>query len=482
MHNFSSFQEASRIFFAKAFSAAPSSWDEYWMQRALRLAVRAAGWAQPNPLVGAILVKRRGSSTPPLQAVPSSQAPLSPKDPSDISQWDALAAQQFLVLGEGWHMAYGLRHAEVMAIEEAYCQGHTHKEVQEATLYCNLEPCCFVKVGKHQGPCSQRIIQEGIKEVVIANPDPNPDVHLKGIAQLRASGIAVRHGVLAEQAARINQGFFSRMLRGRPWVVLKMAQSLDGCIATASGESQWITGPAARSYTQALRFLCGSVMVGSGTVRKDNPSLLLRPEWQEYLREQLAARAEGYPSAPLAEAQSQSLPQIERIIWNSDLSLAARPELRIFSEDAARSKILYSSSQSSKISQQEIEERAVQCIELGSQPCTEAYLREGLEQLCAEERQPSTNCILLEGGAQLSGSLLRAGLVDEIFCFSAPLLLGQGLRSSGKLEEQGEVKALAAYPRLQEPSYHSILEEATEFSDELLTHGYLSQPLVPSNS
>ncbi|MEI8348796.1 MAG: bifunctional diaminohydroxyphosphoribosylaminopyrimidine deaminase/5-amino-6-(5-phosphoribosylamino)uracil reductase RibD [Candidatus Omnitrophota bacterium] len=203
--------------------------DIYFLEKTFALAKRAQGFTSPNPLVGAVIVKNG------------------------------------VILAEGYHKKAGLPHAEIEALRKASCN------VAGATLYVNLEPCC------HFGrtpPCVDEIISRKIKRVVIAVKDPNQKVNGKAIAKLKQAGIAVCEVTeLQEKAIRLNEVFFKNMCSRKPFVVVKIAQSLDGKIATSEGVSKWITGPAARDYGKSLRDRYDSVLVGINTVRQDNPKL-----------------------------------------------------------------------------------------------------------------------------------------------------------------------------------------------------------------
>lgn len=207
--------------------------DQHWMARALQLARRGLYSTRPNPKVGAVIV-RDGQ-----------------------------------LLGEGWHHRAGEPHAEVLALRSAGAAA------RGATAYVTLEPC------SHHGrtpPCAEALVAAGVARVVVAVQDSNPAVAGDGLARLRMEGIETRVGVLADQARALNPGFLRVMAGGRPWLRLKMAASLDGRTAMASGESQWITGPAARQDVQRLRARSGAIITGAGTARADNPSMTVRPE------------------------------------------------------------------------------------------------------------------------------------------------------------------------------------------------------------
>ncbi|NJE61100.1 bifunctional diaminohydroxyphosphoribosylaminopyrimidine deaminase/5-amino-6-(5-phosphoribosylamino)uracil reductase RibD [Thermococcus sp. 21S7] len=208
--------------------------DVRFMRIALGLARRGAGLVNPNPMVGAVVVKDGE------------------------------------VIGVGWHQRFGGKHAEVNAIEDARRKGH---DVKGATMYVTLEPCSHW--GK-QPPCADRIIKEGLERVVVAMVDPNPVVSGRGIEKLRSAGIEVEVGVLEEEARKLNEVFIKYVTTGMPFVSIKLALTLDGFIATETGSSQWITGEAARARVQELRKMHMAIMVGSGTVLRDNPRLNCR--------------------------------------------------------------------------------------------------------------------------------------------------------------------------------------------------------------
>ncbi|ASJ15703.1 riboflavin biosynthesis protein RibD [Thermococcus chitonophagus] len=208
--------------------------DEHFMRLALELARKGEGKVNPNPMVGAVIVK------------------------------------DGRIIGVGWHEYYGGKHAEVNAIENAKLRGHS---VRGATMYVTLEPC--VHWGK-QPPCADRIIAEGIKRVVISLEDLNPLVAGKGIEKLRKAGIEVEVGILEEEARKLNEIFIKYITTGIPFVSIKLALTLDGYIATETFESKWITGEEARRKVQELRRKHMAIMVGANTVLKDNPSLNCR--------------------------------------------------------------------------------------------------------------------------------------------------------------------------------------------------------------
>ncbi|MGB5987676.1 MAG: bifunctional diaminohydroxyphosphoribosylaminopyrimidine deaminase/5-amino-6-(5-phosphoribosylamino)uracil reductase RibD [Desulfobacterales bacterium] len=205
--------------------------DSAYMQMALELAARGRGWTNPNPMVGAVIVK------------------------------------DGRVLGKGYHQRAGEPHAEVHALEDA------GEQARGATLYVTLEPC------NHTGrtpPCTQRILQAGIQRVVVAMTDPNPHVAGGGNAYLRDNGIEVTEEIETPTARRLNEVFIKYVTSGRPFITLKCAATLDGRLATRTGHAQWITGPKARAHVHELRHALDGILVGVGTVNQDNPSLTTR--------------------------------------------------------------------------------------------------------------------------------------------------------------------------------------------------------------
>ncbi|HEW81509.1 MAG TPA: bifunctional diaminohydroxyphosphoribosylaminopyrimidine deaminase/5-amino-6-(5-phosphoribosylamino)uracil reductase RibD, partial [Nitrospirae bacterium] len=202
---------------------------EICMQRALELANKAKGRTSPNPMVGAVIVKG------------------------------------YRIISEGYHKKAGTPHAEIVALKKA------GNKAKDATMFVTLEPCCHTD--KRTPPCTKAIIASGIKKVIIATNDPNPKVSGKGIKELRKAGIETEVGILRSEAKHLNESYNKFIIKKKPFVVLKIAQSLDGKIATAKGESKWITGKTARKHVHQLRNDLDAVLVGIGTVMKDDPSL-----------------------------------------------------------------------------------------------------------------------------------------------------------------------------------------------------------------
>lgn len=321
-----------------------SGTHEGFMRRALDLARRGWGWTRPNPLVGAVIV-RDGA-----------------------------------VVGEGYHTICGGPHAEAVALLEA------GEKARGADLYLNLEPCLDFP-GKRTPPCVDAILAAGIRRVVVATEDPNPQVGGRGLACLREAGVEVVVGVLAEEAQRLNEVFFHWIRDRTPFVVLKLALSLDGRIATRTGKSRWITGPESRRCVHALRARYGAVLVGVGTVLADDPELTVR-------------EAEG--------------PQPVRIVLDSEGRI--RLGARVLSPQA----------------------RTIVATTDAMLPETEARLRaQGAEVWRLPEERGRVNLrellrrlgeevdsVLVEGGSEVAGAFLEGGLVHKIAFFYAPLLLG----------------------------------------------------------
>jgi diaminohydroxyphosphoribosylaminopyrimidine deaminase/5-amino-6-(5-phosphoribosylamino)uracil reductase len=336
------------------------------MDLALEAAQGALGLSEPNPRVGCALVKREGG-----------------------------------LLCAGHTQAAGGPHAEVVALGAARASGH---DTHSATAYVTLEPC------SHHGrtpPCCDALIAAGIAKVVVAIEDPNPLVAGRGIARLRAAGIDVEvvGGEWGAASRELNIGFFSRMIRGRPWVRMKVAASLDGRTALDNGVSQWITGEAARADGHAWRKRAGAVLTGIGTVRDDDPRLDVRlvPTERQPLRVVVDSKLEIAASARLLQPPGQAL---------------------VFTavDDATRRAAL-----------------AAPHVEVARLPANPQG-KIDLDAMLLELARREINELHVEAGEKLNGSLLRAGLVDELLVYMAPRLLGpgRGLASIGPLASLAE--------------------------------------------
>lgn len=323
------------------------------MARALQLASSAGIDCAPNPRVGCVLCNAAGQ-----------------------------------VIGEGCTQHVGGPHAEVMALRDAAARGH---DTRGATAYVTLEPCSH---HGRTGPCCDALIAAGISRVVASLQDPNPKIAGQGFGKLRAAGVKVATGTGAAESRELNPGFFSRMERGRPWVRLKIAASIDGQTALQNGVSQWITSEASRLDGHAWRARAGALLTGIGTVLADNPRLDVR------------------------------LPEITRqpplIVLDSRLQTPGDAHLFI----AGRAVFIYASAANDEKKAQ-LEARGARVIDMpGSAPGASAMvdLRRMLEDLAKRE----INDVHVEAGNTLNGALLRAGLVDELLLYLAPKLLGRG--------------------------------------------------------
>jgi len=316
--------------------------DIDYIKKAIELAKLGTGKTSPNPLVGAVIVKDNK------------------------------------IIGEGYHERYGAPHAEAVAIQRA--AGNT----LGATLYVNLEPC------NHYGltpPCTEAIINAGIKRVVISMVDPNPLVHGKGIQRLLSAGIEVVTGVYEEQALWLNRGYVKRIKTGMPWVILKAAITLDGMVADVEGNSKWITNQPARREVHMLRKSVDGIIVGWKTVNQDDPSLDVR----------------------LVESDHTPRPVIldTHLRVRSDAKVLSRHPL-IFTRNPNRIKL----------------KKPVELININPH---------NLHAVLKALGDKGMNMVMVEGGSESFSSFLRAGCVDEIYLFIAPKLLGAGLLWTRKL-------------------------------------------------
>lgn len=317
---------------------------EIFMRRALELALNGWGTTNPNPLVGAVIVK---------------------------DGW---------VIGEGFHRKPGGDHAEVNAIKNA------SQDVRGAALYVNLEPC------SHFGrtpPCADAIIKAGISKVVVGMEDPNPLVAGKGVEILRKAGIEVEVGILENDARKLNEIFIKYITKKRPFVMLKMAMSLDGKICTSQGESKWISSEESRRYVHHLRNRFAAVMVGTNTVIKDNP--------------QLTARLEDEERNPVRIV----LDRTGRIPLNS----------KVFDSNADIIAAVSKNVESEKINALESKGVKVLITPEEDQSLNLEYIMDRLYEM-------QIDSILIEGGGEIAFSALNSGIVDKVMVFIAPLIIG----------------------------------------------------------
>lgn len=330
--------------------------DARYMARALQLARRGLYTTDPNPRVGCVVVK------------------------------------DGVVIGEGWHVRAGEAHAEVIALRAAGTQA------RGADLYVTLEPCC------HHGrtpPCTDSVIAAGVRRVVAAMHDPNPQVAGNGIAALRAAGIATEVGLQQPSAEALNPGFIARLRRGWPWVRIKSAASLDGRTALTSGESRWITGEPARRDVHRLRARSSAILTGIGTVLTDDPALTVR----------LAGAGEAGERPPLRVVVDSRL---RMPVSAQMLRLPGRTLVATIAADDAREQAL---------------------IEAGAEvmrlPPDNGHV--DLAVLLQRLAALGVNELLVEAGAELCGALLRARLVDELVLYVAPHIMGDQARGLFRL-------------------------------------------------
>lgn len=315
------------------------------MQRALELAAHGIGLVSPGPLVGCVIVD-----------------------------------EQHETVGEGFYVYDELRHAETIALEQA------GQRARGGTAYISLEPHA------HQGrtpPCTDALIKAGIKRVVAPIEDPNPKVSGRGFAHLREAGIEVCVAVLTEEAARLNEAYIHFMRTGRPFVHLKMAVTLDGKIATRTGESRWITGEVARARVHEMRHQYDAIMVGGRTARADDPLL--------------TDRSGKNRRRPLARVVIEQFLQIS-------------PESRLVQTSDAAPVIIFACNDTDEKMLSTLQARGVEVISQGSA----LDLGSTLEEL----GRRSIQSVLVEGGASLAGLILEAGLVDKVSFFVAPMIIG----------------------------------------------------------
>jgi diaminohydroxyphosphoribosylaminopyrimidine deaminase/5-amino-6-(5-phosphoribosylamino)uracil reductase len=319
--------------------------DREYMELALTIARSTRGRTWPNPMVGAVVVNDGN------------------------------------IVGMGAHLRAGTPHAEVHALEMA------GEAARGGTLYVTLEPC------SHYGrtpPCADRVIESGVKRVVIAMLDPNPRVSGRGVERLRNAGIEIEVGLCEEEARQMNEVFVHYITTRRPFVIMKTAMTLDGKIATASGDSRWVTGDLARLEVHRLRDRVDAILVGIGTVLADDPELTTR----------------------LPEGGKNPL----RVIV--DTSLRIPDEARVLDTKTART-VIACGEDADDSRERMLREKGVEIIRM---PVVDGKVN--LKALMEELGRREIASILVEGGAEINGSLLSAGLIDQVMTFIAPKLIG----------------------------------------------------------
>ena len=333
-----------------------ATYDKEMMGLALHLAEKGRGRTLPNPMVGAVIVKNGK------------------------------------IVGQGFHKGPGSVHAEVAAIKKAGVK------TKGATMFVTLEPCCH---SGRTGPCTEAIKAAGIKKIVYACKDFNPIVNGKGAGALRRAGLKVENGLMKNEAIKLNEVYFNVMKNKRSFVTLKIAQTIDGRIATMSGDSKWITGKDARTYAHKLRAENEAVLVGMGTVMADNPSLTTR-------------HVRGNSPYRIVVSNSLKFPHNCKLISNNkDHKTIIATTKKSFSN-------YYKSKKTSGLTFWEIEK-------LGKN-------RLDIDDVLEKAYNFGIQSILIEGGSQIATSFLKAKLVDKLVIITAPMLLGVGIGSVGDLQ------------------------------------------------
>ncbi|MBI5233167.1 MAG: bifunctional diaminohydroxyphosphoribosylaminopyrimidine deaminase/5-amino-6-(5-phosphoribosylamino)uracil reductase RibD [Deltaproteobacteria bacterium] len=358
---------------------------EHYMRLAAGLAKKGLGRTSPNPCVGAIVV-RSGK-----------------------------------VVGKGYHRKAGLSHAEVAAIEDA------GRLAKGAVLYVTLEPC------DHYGrtpPCTMRIMDAGIKEVYIGTIDPNPIVSGRGVKRLISAGIKVNIGILEKECKAINEAYEKYITKNLPFVTVKLAASMDGRIATIRGESRWITSKASRTHVHRLRALVDAVMVGGGTLKKDDPALTVR-------------HVPGKDPV--------------KVVLTSSFNISSKASVFKGLKQGERL-IIFTSFNAP-------DDRVRSAVKMGAEVVMFKKTKDGisLKQVLRELAKRAITSVMIEGGARLAASALRQGLVDKVIFFYSPRIIGgDGLSMVGDLG----LKRLSYAVRLRDI-------KATPIGEDLMVEGYI---------
>ena len=346
---------------------AQSRRDEFWMERALELARRGEGLTRPNPPVGAIVVKNGK------------------------------------VVGEGYHRKAGGAHAEVAAIAKA------GRNARGCTLYVTLEPC---STWGRTPPCTDLILSSGVKRIVVSVRDPNPRHSGRGLTLLRRKGLSVIEGVCAAEGLKLIAPFAKWITRGLPYVTLKLGISADGKIADRRGRSRWITGPEARAKVQDLRRRVDGILVGAGTVRADNPSLLPRPD-------------RGRKPWRIVVARKGRIP----------------PASQLLTDDSVKQTIVAVSNRCPTRISDQLKKSGAEVVRV---PEERGHV--SLKLLFRLLARRGILRILCEGGSELAASMIRAGMVDEYLFFVSPCIIG-GTKSTNAVGGQGWL--LGKNPRIE---------------------------------
>ena len=362
--------------------------DETYMKMALELAEEGRGWTSPNPMVGAVIVK------------------------------------DGTVVGKGFHQAVGGPHAEIHALNDA------GEKARGATLYVSFEPC------NHTGrtpPCTQAILKSGIKRVVAGMKDPNPRVTGGGLTFLKTRGLDVSVGVCEDACRRLNEIFIKYATTSLPFVILKCAATLDCRIATRTGDSKWITNPLSRQFVHELRHAVDAIMVGIGTVLKDNPRLTTRLQGRK-------------GSDPV------------RIVLDTHLSIPLNARLLHLSSDSDTLIVIGTSAPAEK--RRILERPGVRFL-----PLNDERGKIDLTALVRELGRMGITSLMIEGGSRVNGSVLRVGIVDKVYMFYAPKIYGGD--DGVPICAGPGVDLMGQSIRLKDISVH-------RFEDDVMIEGYLS--------
>jgi diaminohydroxyphosphoribosylaminopyrimidine deaminase/5-amino-6-(5-phosphoribosylamino)uracil reductase len=374
--------------------------DRKIMHEVLQIARAGEGFTAPNPMVGAVIIKNDR------------------------------------IIGKGAHRKYGEKHAEINAIENAV------ESVEGATLYTNLEPCCHSTPGKNTPPCTNRIIREKICRVVISTIDPNPHVSGNGIRTLREAGIEVITDVLPEEAVRLNEVYFKFIQTNQPFVHLKIAQSIDGRIATHNYDSQWITDESARTQVHKMRHKYSAVLIGLNTLKKDNPNLTVR----------------------LTQGK-----QPFRIIL--DERLEAPLPSNVFQDAYASKTIVFTTPDYDKYKREELALQGISVNPVQSNGNGLVDLHEVLSQVA----QSGISSILVEGGGMVFTQFIANKLFDKISVYISPIIIGSGIESIGDLNINKISEAL----NLENVNFENVNHQlvVTGYRDISATFGKMAEYL-----
>jgi len=363
--------------------------DEFYIKRSLRLASKARGRTSPNPMVGAILVKNG------------------------------------MIISEDYHRRPGSPHAEALVIEKA------GEKAQGSTLYVNLEPCCHSE--KRTPPCTRAIINAGIKKMIIGMIDPNPKVSGKGVMELERAGIQVKRGVLENESRKLNEFYIKNITTGRPFVILKIAMTLDGKIATPDGQSKWITGEKSRKMVHHMRSYVDAILTAIGTVRADDPKMTSRIRSG---KNPLRIVIDPHLEMPLDAKILQRAPETIIVTKEADMQEQQREIIE---------------------KKQIMNDMGVEIIEYKGEKANLVWLLELLGRR-------GIASILIEAGSSLNAYALSEGIVDKVMFFIAPRIMG-GLKSFPAIG--GEI-----YRRLEE--IYSVRDlKIRKIGEDFLVEGYV---------